>query len=106
MKNHYDKKSLTPNDFKKYETAYTNAQQQYGQAKEGAQREDKSAAKAALEQAEAAERIARKRLNDSTLTAPISGFVAKRNIEEGAMASPGTSVFTIVELEPVSMQVG
>src|SRR5712672_706110 len=106
MKTLYEKKSLAPNDFKKYETAYTNAQQQYGQAKEGAQHEDKAAAKAALEQAEAAERIARKRLSDSTLIAPISGFVSKRSIEEGAMASPGTPVFTIVELDPVEIQVG
>jgi RND family efflux transporter MFP subunit len=102
MKTLYEKRSLAPNDFKKYETAYTNAQQQYGQAKEGAQPEDK----AALEQAEAAERIARKRLSDSTLIAPFSGFVSKRNIEEGAMASPGTPVFTIVELDPVEIQVG
>src|SRR5712691_475173 len=106
MKTLYEKTSLAPNDFKKYETAYTNAQQQYGQAKEGAQHEDKAAAKAALEQAEAAERIARKRLSDSTLIAPISGFVSKRNIEEGAMAGPGTPVFTIVELDPVEIQVG
>src|SRR5580704_8809119 len=106
MKTLYEQKSLTPNEFKKYETAYTNAQQQYGQAKEGAQHEDKAAAKAALEQAEAAERIARKRLSDSTLIAPISGFVSKRSIEEGAMASPGTAVFTIVELDPVEIQVG
>src|SRR6266849_4893889 len=106
MKTLYEKKSLTPNDFKKYETAYRNAQQQYRQAKEGAQHEDKAAAKAALEQVEAAERIARKRLSDSTLVAPISGFVSKRSIEEGAMASPGTPVFTIVELDPVEIQVG
>src|SRR6266851_5587283 len=106
MRTLYEKKSLAPNDFKKYETAYTNAQQQYGQAKEGAQHEDKAAAKAALEQAEAAERIARKRLSDSTLIAPISGFVSKRNIEEGAKASPDTPVFTIVELDPVEIQVG
>lgn len=106
MKTLYDKKSLTPNDFKKYETAYTNAQQQYSQAKEGAQQEDKAAAKAALEQAEAAERIARKRLSDATLIAPISGFVSKRSIEEGAMASSGTTVFTIVQLDPVEIQVG
>jgi multidrug efflux pump subunit AcrA (membrane-fusion protein) len=106
MKTLYEKKSLAPNDFKKYETAYTNAQQQYAQAREGAQREDKAAAKAALEQAEAAERIARKRLSDSTLIAPISGFVSKRNIEVGAKATPDTPVFTIVELDPVEIQVG
>src|SRR5258706_15751113 len=40
MKTLYERKSLAPNDFKKYETAYTNAQQQYGQAKDGRQRED------------------------------------------------------------------
>src|ERR1700730_4859173 len=106
MKTLYEKKSLTPNDFKKYETAYTNAQQQYGQAKEGAEQEDKAAARAALQQAEAAERIARKRLSDSTLIAPINGFVSKRDIEEGAKASPDTPVFTIVELDPVEIQVG
>jgi RND family efflux transporter MFP subunit len=106
MKTLYEKKSLTPNDFKKYETAYTNAQQQYAQAQKGAQQEDKAAAMASLEQAAAAERITRKRLSDSTLIAPISGFVSKRNIELGTMASPGTSVFTIVELDPVEIQVG
>src|SRR5712692_759929 len=106
MKTLYDKKSLAPNDFKKYETAYTNAQQQYAQAKDGAQQEDKAAAKAALEQAEAAERVARKRLSDSTLIAPISGFVSKRSIEEGAIASSETAVFTIVQLDPVEIQVG
>jgi multidrug efflux pump subunit AcrA (membrane-fusion protein) len=106
MKTLYERKSLTPNDFKKYETAYTNAQQQYAQAQKGAQQEDKAAATASLEQAAAAERVARKRLSDSTLIAPISGFVSKRSIEVGAMASPGTAVFTIVELDPVEIQVG
>src|SRR6266849_3430810 len=106
MKTLYEKKSLAPNDYKKFETAYTNAQQQYAQAQKGAQQEDKAAAKAALEQAEAAERIARKRLSDATLIAPVSGFVSKRNIEQGAMASSGTAVFTIVELDPVEIQVG
>jgi len=106
MKTLYEKKSLAPNDFKKYETAYTNAQQQYAQAQKGAQQEDKAAAKAALEQAEAAESTARKRLSDSTLIAPINGFVSKRDIEEGAKASPDTPVFTIVELDPVEIQVG
>jgi RND family efflux transporter MFP subunit len=106
MKTLYERKSLAPNDFKKYETAYTNAQQQYTQAQKGAQQEDKAAAKAALEQAEAAERIARKKLSDATLIAPVSGFVSKRNIEQGTMASSGTAVFTIVELDPVEIQVG
>jgi RND family efflux transporter MFP subunit len=101
-----DRKSLAPNDFDKYQTALTNAQQQYEQAKQGAQKEDKDAAKAAWEQAQAAERIARKRLSDATLKAPISGFIAKRNVEPGAMAGPGAAVFTIVQMDPVEIQVG
>jgi RND family efflux transporter MFP subunit len=106
MKILHDRKSLAPNDFEKYQTALTNAQQQYEQARQGAQKEDKDAASAAWEQAEAAERIARKRLGDATLVAPVSGFIAKRNVEPGAMAGPGTAVFTIVELDPVEIQVG
>lgn len=106
MKMLYDRKSLAPNDFEKYQTALTNAQQQYEQAKQGAQKEDKDAAEAAWEQAQAAERIARKRLSDATLLAPVSGFIAKRHIEPGAMAGPDTAVFTIVELDPVEIQVG
>ncbi len=101
-----DRKSLAPNDFEKYQTALTNAQQQYEQAKQGAQREDKDAAKASWEQAQAAERAARKRLSDATLVAPMSGFIAKRSVEPGAMAGPGTAVFTIVKLDPVEIQVG
>ena len=106
MKTLYDEKSLVPNDFKKYETALTKAQQHLEQAKQGAQREDKAAAKAALEQAEAAERIARKRLSDATLVAPVGAFISKRNIEVGATAAPDVSVFTMVELDPVEIQVG
>src|ERR1700736_1381840 len=101
-----DRKSLAPNDFDKYQTALPNAQQQYEQAKQGAQKEDKDAAKAAWEQAQAAERIARKRLSDATLVAPVSGFIVKRNVEPGAMAGPSASVFTIVVLDPVEIQVG
>src|SRR5258706_14871128 len=101
-----DRKSLAPNDFEKYQTPLTNAKQQYEQAKQGAQKEDKDAAKAAWEQAQASERIARKRLSDATLIAPVSGFVAKRNIEPSAKASPGAAVFTMVELDPVEIQVG
>src|SRR5229473_5664064 len=42
MRTLYEKKSLAPNDFKKYETAYANAQQQFAQAQKGAHQEDKA----------------------------------------------------------------
>jgi multidrug efflux pump subunit AcrA (membrane-fusion protein) len=102
----YDRKSLAQNDFERYQTTFTNAQQQYEQAKQGAQKEDKDAARASWEQAQAAERIARKRLSDATLTAPVSGFIAKRNIERGAVAATSLTAFTIVQLDPVEIRVG
>jgi len=89
MKQVYDAKSLPPNDFQKFKAAYEASQQQYEQARAGGQKEDRAQAKAASDQAATAEEIARKHLADTTLTAPLDGFVANRSIEVGDMASAG-----------------
>ncbi len=106
MKQVYDAKSLPPNDFQKFKAAYEASQQQYEQARAGGQKEDRAQAKAASDQAAAAEEIARKHLADTTLTAPLDGFVANRSIEVGDMASAGRPVFQIVQLDPVEINVG
>ena len=59
------------------------------------------AAEAAMKQAEAASRLAQERLSDATITAPISGIVAKRHLDLGGMASPATPIFEIVAMETV-----
>lgn len=59
----------------------------------------------ARESAAAAD-LAKKRLGDARLAAPISGVVARRSIEVGAMVAPGQSVYTIVALDPVRVRVG
>jgi len=87
MKMLYDSKSLAPNDFQKYKAAYDSARQQY-------------------EQAVASEKLTRKHLTDATLYAPISGYIAKRSIEPGDMATPGHPVFEIVQMDPVEVNVG
>lgn len=106
MKFLYDSKSLAPNDFQKFEAAYQAAAQQYAEARAGGQKEDREQARAVYNQAVAAERIARKHLEDATLRSPSSGFVSSRSLQVGEMASPGRPVFQIVELDPVEINVG
>ena len=87
MKMLYDSKSLAPNDYEKYKSAYESARQQY-------------------EQAMASERLSRKHLNDAALHSPVNGFISKRSIEPGDTASPGRPVFEIVNLDTVEISVG
>lgn len=87
MKQLYESKSLAPNDFLKFEAA-------------------RDATRRQAEQAQAAEKLARKNLADATLVAPRAGFVARRAVEPGDMAAPGRPVFEIVQLDPVEVSVG
>ena len=57
-------------------------------------------------QSAAAAELARKKLADTRLEAPISGIIARRAIEVGATAAPGQPVFTIVDLDPVRVRIG
>ncbi len=87
MKMLYDSKSLAPNDYQKFRAAYESAGQQ-------------------LEQVEASEKLSRKRLADAALCSPVHGFISKRSIEPGQMASPGQPLFEIVRLDTVEVSVG
>ncbi len=87
MKMLYDSKSLAPNDYQKFKATYDSAAQQY-------------------EQAVASEKLSRKHLADATLRAPVNGFISKRSVEPGQMAGPGESVFEIVQLDTVEINVG
>ncbi|MBT0652031.1 efflux RND transporter periplasmic adaptor subunit [Geomobilimonas luticola] len=106
MKMLYDSKSLAPNDYLKYKAAYDRAKQDYEQAKIGGQKEDKALAKASFNQAAAHLDIARKALSDATLCAPMDGYIAKRSIEPGDTAAAGRTVFEIVQMDPVEINVG
>ncbi|MDE0301031.1 MAG: efflux RND transporter periplasmic adaptor subunit [Candidatus Poribacteria bacterium] len=58
-------------------------------------------AEAAMKQAEAASSLARERLADATIVAPISGIVAKRHLDVGGMALPTAPLIEIVEMDSV-----
>jgi RND family efflux transporter MFP subunit len=87
MKMLIDVKSLAPNDYQKFKAALDSAAQQY-------------------EQAAASEKLARKRLADATLCAPLNGYISSRSVEPGQLAAPGQSAFEIVQLDPVEVSVG
>src|SRR5208337_3158233 len=87
MKFLFESRSLPANDFEKFKAGYLSAKQQ-------------------LDQAAANEKLSRKRLTDASLYAPVDGFISKRTIEPGEVASPGHAVFEIVKLDPVEISVG
>jgi len=87
MKFLYDSKSLAPNDYEKFKATLDGAGEQ-------------------VRQATANDELARKRLSDATLVAPIDGYIDMRGIEPGETASPGKPVFRIVRLDPVEVNAG
>ncbi|SRR5579884_171989 len=87
MKMLFDAKSLAPNDYQKYKSAYESAEQQYLQA-------------------EASEKISEKHLADTTLRSPVDGFISRRSVEPGQMAGPEHSAFEIIKLDPIEVNVG
>ncbi len=101
-----ERKSLPPNDFQKYEAAYNNARERYDQAREGTRKEDRAAATAQAQAADAQATEENKRLSDTRLLAPISGNIAMRRVDPGQTVAAGIPVFTIVELNPVKVRVG
>jgi RND family efflux transporter MFP subunit len=60
--------------------------------------------KTKLEQARASEEIARKNLQQCTIYAPQSGIVGKKFVETGANVMPGSTVFTIINIENVKIK--
>ena len=56
-----------------------------------------------LEQAKAAQGQAQKTVRDAVLTAPVSGVLAKVNVETGEQASPAAAQFSIVKLNPIKV---
>lgn len=87
MKMLFDSKSLAPNDYEKYKSAFESGRQQH-------------------EQSIAQEKISRKRLTDTELRSPVNGYISKRSIEPGETASQGHPVFEIVNLDTVEVNVG
>ncbi len=58
-----------------------------------------TSAKAKLKEAEATLSFQRARLDDTTITTPISGVIVFRALEPGEFVSPGITIFTVVDMD-------
>lgn len=63
-------------------------------------------AEIAVRMARAQANMARKKLADSRIAAPLSGVLARRGVEPGEQSGPGMPAFTIVQVNPVQVRVG
>lgn len=70
----------------------------------GARREQVEQAEAQVKQAEAGLNVLLTQKANFTVTAPVSGVVAARNVDPGEMASPAMPVITLAQLDPVVVQ--
>ena len=102
----YERQSLPAGEFKKAETQLEIARQRYGEAREGARREDVAAAEAQARQAEANLGLNSKRLADTRLLAPISGYVIRRLAEAGEIVSAGMPVLVLAQIGEVRVRAG
>ena len=105
MKFLYENKSLPANDFKKIEAGYQAAEQRYEMARQGTRAEDKEAATGQSRAAVAQLHEAEKRLGDTRLRAPISGFVGMRRIDVGDTVGAGIPVIAVLDLDPMKVRV-
>jgi RND family efflux transporter MFP subunit len=76
-----------------------------GKARSLVRPEEVRAAGARLEQAEAAAKLAGRRVAQARVTAPIGGVVAKRLAEPGEIVAPGFPLATVVDLSVVRLVV-
>jgi RND family efflux transporter MFP subunit len=104
MKFLYEHKSLPANDFKKIEAGYQAALQRYDMARQGTRVEDKQAASGQFHAAAAQMREAQKRLGDTKLRAPISGFIGMKRIDVGDTVGAGIPVISVLDLNPVKVR--
>ena len=73
---------------------YKSAQETSSLVKEGPRKEDIQAAEYRVQQVRAIVNTSEERLKDTTLYAPISGIVIRKNVELGEILAAGTPAFT------------
>lgn len=79
------------------------AQEQLAIGRAGGRAEDIAAAEAALRGVNAQLKVARDNLDDATLTAPFTGIVARRHIENFTLIQPGQSIILLQALETLHL---
>lgn len=86
------------------EDEYQRARQVFDQ--KGIPENDFNKAATGMRMARAQEAMAKKKLADTRIVAPMSGVIARRGVEPGEQAGPGFPVFTIMQIQPVQVRIG
>lgn len=84
--------------YKSAKSLYENALATLSLVKEGPRQEEIQIAKHKVEQAMAAVRTQKERLDDTVIYSPIDGVILRKNVELGEIVSPGMAVYTIGDL--------
>ena len=85
------------------EAEYRSAREKLTLLRKGARQEDRDALLAQIRQAEAALRLARIHLKNTTLRAPISGIISKRFFDQGSSVSTTSPIVRIVAMDRVKV---
>src|SRR5262249_49067564 len=62
--------------------------------------------KASLQDRRAAHELAKKKVNDAIIRAPIAGAIAERTVQRGEFLRENTPVVTIVRMDPLKLRTG
>jgi HlyD family secretion protein len=89
----------TQSTFNARTAQFKSAQETSSLVKEGPRKEDIQAAEYRVQQVRAIVNTSEERLKDTTLYAPISGIVIRKNVELGETLAAGTPALTIGDLE-------
>lgn len=87
------------------EAEYRSAKEKLTLLRKGARQEDRDALLAQIRQAEAALRLTRIHLKNTTLRAPISGIISKRFLDQGSSVSTTSPIVRIVAMDRVKVLV-
>ena len=105
-----DRAFVPPQELDNAQSAYHTALAEYNIAQDnltlvqkGARAEDRQAARAQLQEAEAMLRLAQVQLGYTTLTAPITGVIAERFVDRGAFVTLSAPVLTLIAMERVKI---
>jgi multidrug efflux pump subunit AcrA (membrane-fusion protein) len=82
------------------------ARENLGEARRGAREEDRAVAAANLKQAEAALLLARDTLENATITSPLKGIVASKEVFAGDTVRTGTPVAEVVDISSFKIRLG
>ncbi len=87
------------------EAEWESAKEKLTLLRKGARQEDRDALLAQIRQAEAAVRLARMHLKNTTIRAPLGGIISKRFLDQGASVSANTPLLRIVAMDRVKVVV-